>query len=179
MQTKFPKLAFIFSILFFIATCFGYYFLATKINNNEDEFNAKTISWQMEASRRDGIRALNDSIKAIAEERANLDTHFAASSNVVPFFDSIEALGPKVGVDAQVTSVELPVKDPGLIVGVSATGSFEGVYKFINLLENFPYELDFVSMDIHTKDTGGVTPKAGTKSQWVATFKVRLLTFIQ
>jgi hypothetical protein len=58
------------------------------------------------------------------------------------------------------------------------SGSFEAIYKFLNLLENSPYELDFLSMDMH-KMAPDVVVKGAQNLKWEAVFKIKLLTFVQ
>ena len=77
---------------------------------------------------------------------------------------------------------------------VKTPGTFDSLYKFLTLLENSPYELEFVGMDLTREgDFTSVaveTPADGTGAQtivppsikiprWQATFDVRLLSFIQ
>jgi len=86
----------------------------------------------------------------MTNSQALLETHFIKSSDVVPFLNTIEALGPAVGASAEIDSVDTSPDGASLIVELQASGSFGAVYKFLTLLENSPYELNFLSMDIHT-----------------------------
>jgi hypothetical protein len=65
-----------------------------------------------------------------------------------------------------------------LLVGVKVAGVFEAVYKFLTLLENSPYEIEFLSMDIHKTLVTDVAGKSVGGSTWEAILKIRLLTFI-
>jgi len=58
-------------------------------------------------------------------------------------------LAPKAGTVAQIDLVNTLPNNAGLIVGMKVSGSFQAIYKFLTLLENSPYELDFLSMDMH------------------------------
>jgi len=119
--------------------------------------------WSEEAGRRNETNSLNVLLEKVAPSMAILQTHFAKSSDVVPFLDTIEKLAPKVGATAAVDSVIASSDNTGLVVGLKASGSFEAVYKFLTLLENSPYELDFISMDIQKVD-----------KKWEAVFKIQL-----
>ena len=177
MQNNFSKLSILLSSLFVILSCFAFFFLYREIQNNEDKSQKSNIEWQIEANKRDKLRSLNDSIKDIDKERGLLETHFAKSSDVTEFFNSIEALAHSTGAIPEVSSADI-TKDGGLLVGVKATGSFTSLYKFLMLLENFPYQLDFVSVDMLKQD-GGDPKKVGKFSPWQITLKMRLLDFIQ
>ena len=51
-------------------------------------------------------------------------------------------------------------------MAIKASGSFEALYKFLTLLENSPYELDFISMDI--QKLGGEIVAMGTVKEILA-----------
>ncbi|MEI8175115.1 MAG: hypothetical protein WCG28_04155, partial [bacterium] len=106
-----------------------------------------------------------------------LGTHFAQSSNIVPFLDIIEGLATKVGTKAEVTSVDPLGDNAGLSVGMKASGSFSSVYKFITLLENSPYELEFVSMNIQKGIEADA--KGNVSEVWNAIFRLKLLSFME
>ncbi len=125
--------------------------------------------WQTEANRRNEIKTLNDSVKMIEEEKIRLETHFAKSSDIVPFLDTIEGLAPKVSVETEVSAVDVAEDHSGLLIGMKASGTFSGLYKFLTLLENSPYELKFIGMDINKE----------TASKWNAVFQIKLLSFIE
>lgn len=131
--------------------------------------------WHTEASRREEIKSLNRSMEMIEEERASLQAHFAQSADVVLFLDAIEGLAPKAGVKAEVLSVDTVDKEAGLRMNMKASGSFEEIYKFLTLLENAPYELEFISIDMQKK----IGQTSGKKPLWEAIFKIKLLSFIK
>ena len=179
MKNNFPKIPFFISILFFCLFFLAFLYLYKEINNNDEESQSAESEWQIEAQRRDEIRALENSVKIIEEERARLETHFARSSDVVPFLDTIEGLASRVGAKAEITSVDIMKDHTGLMVEMKTSGTFGGLYKFLTLLENSPYELEFISMDLNR---GVVSSGSGTdiKSlKWDATFRIKLLSFIE
>lgn len=179
MQNSFPKKSFLISTTFMILSCLGFFFFLQVINNSNKELQTKEGEWQNEEQRRDGIKMLERSVKAIEGERAQLETHFAQSSDIVPFLDTIEGLAPKVSVKAEVTSVDVLSDSGGLLVGMNASGTFSNLYKFLTLLENSPYELEFISMDMH-KETGvSVEGKNTTLPKWNVIFKIKLLSFMK
>ena len=177
MKNNFPKIPLILSAIFFVFFGFAFVFLYTKINDNNQKAEQGTIAWQTEALQRDEIKSLNHSIQMIADDRALLETHFAKSSDIVPFLDTIEKLAPEVGAKAEVSSVNTPA-DNGLTVGLKASGSFEAIYKFLTLLENSPYELDFLSMDMHKLTGPSASGENIQNPGWEAVFKIQLLSFI-
>ena len=95
----------------------------------------------------------------------------------MPFLDTIEALALKAKAKAEVILVDVPKNTTTLVVEVRAEGSFDGVYKFLNLLENSPYEIEFISVDM--QKSGVSDPKNKEPSKWTSSLKIRLLSFIK
>ncbi len=178
MQRNLVLLSISFSVIFFTISLFSFSFFNREIDNNKREFKLDWEEWHKEAVRRDEMRTLDSSVKLIEKERAELDTHFAKSSDIVPLLNTIESLAPKVGAKAEVTSVDILNYNMGLLVGVKASGTFAGLYKFMTLLENSPYELEFLSMQISKE--GGVTIgiKNVVSAKWSLFLKIKLLSFI-
>ncbi|MEI7709340.1 MAG: hypothetical protein WCI76_01340 [bacterium] len=177
MKNNFPKIALATSTIFLAFSCVSFWYFYNMINTNELESQSKENEWQNEAKRRDDIKALDHSVKIITEERGLLETHFAQRSDVVPFLDTIEKLATKVGAIASVTSVDISKDSADFYVGMTASGTFDGLYRFLTLLENSPYQLDFSSISLHAETATGAKSSASPK--WNATFKIKLLTFIQ
>src|SRR3989344_7948931 len=169
MQSNLPKISLILSTLFLlIAVSLLSYFLR-EVNNNVKESELAETELYGETLKRSEITILNNSVKKIVTERAELETHFARSSDIVPFLNTLEEMGKGVGALAEVSSVDVLKDSPGLLVGLKATGTFGSLYKFLMLLENAPKELQILSMDMH-KDVGAET------SLWNVQFKIKLLS---
>lgn len=179
-QNNFFRIPLLFSVIFFCLSFLAVFFLNREINNNNHAAQSREQEWQTEMQRREEIKALDRSVKIIEGERGQLETHFAKSSDVVPFLDMIEGLASKVEAKAEVTSVDILEDSTGLMVGMKATGTFSGLYRFLTLLENSPYALEFVGMDLHKETaSGGAESKNVTISKWNVIFKLKLLSFIQ
>lgn len=175
MKNKFQKILLLVSIAFLPVFCFAFVFLYKEINTNNNKTQQDEINLQAETLRRDNIASLNQSLQKIASDRVLLDSHFIKSSDIVPFLNIIEKLASEAEVSAQIDSVDLKADNSELTVGFKASGEFEAIYKFLTLLENSPYELEFVLMDIHKL----VLPEAsGKNSNWEGVFKIKLLSFV-
>lgn len=179
MKNYFPKIPLLLSITFFAILVAAFMFSFQQINNENLEAQLKEGEWHNETERREEIKSLNRSIKIIETEREKLETHFARSSDIVPFLDTIEGLAPKVGVKAEVSSVNILEDHSGLLVVMAAAGTFEGVYKFLILLENSPYELEFTGIDMQRQVGVFTGPKGKQVPIWGATFKIKLLSFVE
>ena len=137
MQSNFPKTPLVISILFLIFSVFAFFFSYKSIQSNDKKAEEASIQWHRESLKREEIRQLDNSVKLIEKERMELETHFAKSSNVVPYLDMFEKLALNVGSVAEITSVNILEDGSGLSVGVKASGSFANIYKFITLC-NYP-----------------------------------------
>lgn len=174
MKNNFPKISFLIFLLLFCVLLFVLLFSYGAINKNDKESQQKESKWQNEALRRDELRVLDRSIDIIEDERAQLETHFAKSSDVVPFLDTIERLAGKVNSHAEVTSVDVLKDRTGLMVGMKASGTFANLYRFLTLLENSPYELEFASVDMQR----GTENKNIKTPEWDLVLKMKLLSFV-
>ena len=176
---KFQKTPLFLSVIFLVFSCFVFLFFYEEIQNNSKTSELAQITWQSEANKRNETQSLNRSLQMTEQERTLLETHFIRSSDVVPFLDMIEKLAPEVGARVEISLVDIPKDNSGLIVEMKVTGIFEALYKFLTLLENSPYELDFISMDIQKLGGEIVSDKIRLFSQWSAIFRIKLLSFIQ
>lgn len=178
MKNNFPKILFFFSIIFFLLSLVAFLFFYRTINFRNQQSQLKEEKWQIEANRREGIKMLNNSVKMVTEEKTKLESHFAQSSDIVPFLDTVETLAAKVEVKAEITSVDIAEDHSGLTIGVKTSGTFSGLYKFLTLLENSPYELKFVGMDMKRESILDSSGKNIATAKWNATFRIKLLSFI-
>ena len=180
MKYNFPKSLFFLSIVLLVFSSLSFVFLYKKIKENQTVSAQKMEEWQVENQKRNNIKSLEHLVQSVDREKNILDSHFAQSSDIVPFLNMFEKLAPQTKAKAEVMNVSEDSK--GLIVQVKALGSFESVYKFLLLLENSPYELEFVSMDmqkIATNDTSGTKSTKTKVPEWSAVFDVKLLSFVK
>jgi hypothetical protein len=180
MKNNLNKILITSSILSLVFSSAVFFFISNRIDVNEKIFRDNETEWQREADRRDEIRSQNSSIKKIEKEKELLEVHFAKSSNIVPFLDSVEAIGKKVEVKAEVTAVDIPDKSGILNIEMKAVGSFEKLYKFILLLENSSYELEFYSLNIEKENTtiSSNSSKTTGLPDWQLNLKMELLSFV-
>ncbi len=178
MKSNFPKMSLLVSFTFLLILSVSFFAAYKTIGNNHEESKSKEDEWSRESLRLDEIKALARSIKIIEGERVQLETHFARSSDVVPFLDSIEEMARKVSATAEVTSVDVAEDKKTLVVGMKASGSFGNLYRLLTLLENSPYALEFLGVDLRT---GAGSTEEGDKAtpRWEVLFKMKLLSFVE
>lgn len=202
MKTAFPtKIYTIFTVLI-IGLALAYYFGYSKIIENNKKAEEYAAQFDTETNKERELSILNNSIDSIKEDRARLNTHFAYSSDVVPFLNTVESLATKVGVKAETSSVDVVEGEASLSVRVKASGSFANIYKYLTLLENSEYLIEINGFTMERVETAAVevtlppettseTGELGTEpitqplpsvpreAKWDATFDLKLLSFIK
>ena len=158
-----------FMIFFFLV----FYFLYHRIESSHKLSEEMSIKWLEEANRRDETENFAKAIKIAEPEIAKLESHFADNSDLVPFLNTIEGIAPKAGVEAETTDVDISQDKKNLILGLKARGSFDAVYKFITLIENSSYEMEFIYLDIFRSSGQGDV----SGPMWEATMRLKLITF--
>jgi hypothetical protein len=176
---KFQKMPLFFAIVFLAASMLAFFFLYKQIDNNTKTAEQAQTDWQAESDRRGEVESLDLLLKSTEEERGTLESHFAQSSDVVPFLDTIQQLAVSSKATSAIASVAILQDKTGLMIDVNASGSFASVYKFLTLLENSPYELNFTSVDLKTNESVSADGKTTPTQKWEADFQIKLLSFIQ
>ena len=180
MKNNFPKMSLLFSIIFLAFSLSAFLFLYKEVDKNNKISQRVLTDWQAEANKQDQIKSLDRSMKMIEKEKVLLESHFAASSDIVPFLDTIEKLASQAGTKAEILSVDIAKDNPSLMVQMKTSGSFSSIYKFLELLENSSYELEFVLVDIKSTSAEDISVQKGVKiPQWEAVFGIKLLSFVQ
>jgi len=180
MKYRLKKTPLIFSVIFLLIS--GIIFSVTywKIKTDTETTKQSETAYQTEAIKRNEIKTLNNYFKSIEKEKAQFETHFVQSSDVVPFLNTLESLAESVGTKAEVNSINVGTKEDekGLFVEIKDVGRFEQVYKFLTLLENSPYELEFVSVDLHSISLFEEAKTVQKVHTWEAVLKLKLISFI-
>lgn len=179
MKHAFKKVSLILSITLFISSCGVFLFVFREIDKNIKKGEQLQIEWRKEDMRRDEIKSFDRSFKAIEGQSTELETHFAKSSDIVPFLNSLEGTATLAHVKAEVSSVDVLSDKTGLGVSMNAHGNFSQIYKFLTLLENFPYELEILSVDLRKGGAPEALGQSDTLPNWVAIFRIKLLSFTQ
>lgn len=166
-----------FSFMFFLFTCLFFVFLLIRIKFNEEDTRRINFDWQVESERREEVRSLSFFIKQISKEKETFESYFVNESTLVNFLNVLEGVGNSVGVSVEVNSFE-PQRDSttGLILNIKSAGDFVSLYKFIKLLENSPYEMEVISLDMQKL---GFLNDVSAKSNWSASISIRLVNYLQ
>jgi hypothetical protein len=147
-----------------------------KKNKNFVELLKKTEELEQKNEK---IKVLNESVQDVFDQKILLDKYFARKSDVVPFLDSMQSLATEAGTKGNFSFVDLSVDGLGLEVQMNVEGRFEGVYRFIKILENSPYVFEFTEMSLQRKDP--MLTEDGSvvlNPVWILNLKMKLISFI-
>jgi Tfp pilus assembly protein PilO len=172
MQNKSHIIILIVSMVFCAVIAGATWFMYAWTEKKYSEIETAQAAWKGEEARRAQIRDLERTLDDLALEQQELERHFSRSADVVPLLDTLERAGTSSGASAEVLSVDRIDEGNSIEIGIRATGTFAAVYKFILLLENAPYELEFTSLDIKR------TFSDGEEVKWEGFFKVKILSFL-
>lgn len=166
------------SFIVFLVACTSFVLLLMQIRNNKKISDKAEVEWQTESTKRYDLNSLERSLKNIQEERNALESHFVSEDAVVPFLNYIEGLGKVVNIKTQIVSVDNNTKDkegPSLMIGVQTQGSFENNYKFLELLENAAYELQFPNVELRRQTA---LAEDSLSPVWTGNFKLKVISFV-
>lgn len=182
MKNKFKKSFLIIPVALFIFLAVSFCFIFKEIKQNKEIAKQAKISFEEEILRRQETKDFNNFFKSIEEEKKLFETHFVQSSGIVPFLNTIEKMAESVDTKAEVSFLEVAKDNTGLILEMKNAGSFLGVYKFLMLLENSSYELEFLSVEMHPVLDGGFEESENkipaNSNNWEAVFKIKLISFV-
>lgn len=172
MQNKLQIIMLVASVVFFLAIFGAVWFLYDLTENKYRGVEEAQARWQAEEDHRAEVKQLERMLEEKKDARAELDKHFSRSSDVVPLLDSLEEAGASVAAKAEVSSVDRIEEGKFLLVGLKVSGDWNALYKFIILLENSPYELEFTSLDIKKAFS------EGGKTAWDGFLEIKVLSFL-
>jgi hypothetical protein len=62
-----------------------------------------------------------------------------------------------------------------LVVGIKTEATWSSLYRFLSLLENSTYELEFVSLNLHKTKS---LDEGVEDTEWEGSFTIKLLSFV-
>lgn len=166
--TRTKKICLIIILLNFVAVA-AYIFLFLEmqaINQNTRNLAAALAETKKQ---NEALGLLKDALGKTAGDRQKLDSFFVASDGVVNFLDWIEGLANRE-LTVAVNSVAIENVEPpqntleALHLSVGTTGTWQGVFRFLELMETAPYKITINHATLlKTGNGGGGAPGAGGK----------------
>lgn len=123
-------------------------FLGRQLANDANRVIAIHQELYTTARGKEGLAFAAKTLAETTESRAIVAGAFLRGSELISFIEKLESLAKTAGVDFNLDEPKsLAGKTGGLHLTFSATGSFTGLYRFLALLENLPYRIDWNSLD--------------------------------
>lgn len=166
---------------------YAFFFVAIKNKNRSIvEFLSKNEEL---AGRESRLRFSKSSLKIEQSNIDKLSSYFVKESDIVSFAKKIEALSAESG-----TTLSLELLEPGVVEGsipvlnfrVKAKGGFSEVMKLMALLENYPVNFEWKSVNLIRDDSSAVptvaqnvkTPRS-VAPQWIITVSLSAFNFLK
>lgn len=162
-----------FSFLLLLGVLGGTYFFYKQIVIVKEFTMQKQNEWQVEENRRNEIKNLERSVKNLAQEKKELDSHFVSSDDPVDFLNNLELMASSVGALAEVNTVGTVENNSTLIINLKVNGSFDSLFRFLTLLENSFYIIEVQSLSLNT----AISEVKNLNPKWDMNLQVKLITF--
>ena len=158
MKKNYTTPIFIFSILTSILViCLFIFFLKVIKNKNE---HASVVLTTLEEKMKEKENAIMFS-KKVAEIKLlqdSINSHLVNPNKMDSFVGYLEEIGPSLGSEVVVNSIEIPPKTQNIIsFQLSVVGTFQKVMETITFLENIPYQISITQVYLN-KDIKQLTP---------------------
>lgn len=143
MKRKKTTLIFIIStiITLLVVGIIVFSFRIIKIKN--ENTSTMTLALQTKKKEKDNALLFAAKITEIDALLTSMDSRFIDSDKIDTFVSYLEEIGPTLGSEITVKSVEVPEKVKNTIIfSLMITGSFNDVVKTIALIENIPYQIN-------------------------------------
>ncbi|HEY0010984.1 MAG TPA: hypothetical protein VGB97_03710 [Candidatus Paceibacterota bacterium] len=177
-MTRRLPINFILAIALLVAALAGYWFWYGTVTKVAAEAAELTQSVRERGEAGGRAAAARHALDDLAADEAAVYQHFVGTDDVVPFLESIEMTGQRLGARVEVVSVgNVPAKpqQPALIqVSLTITGSFDAVMRTIGAIEYQVYDTTLSSLVIDSPSgvstwTAAATYLVGAKPQATTT----------
>ncbi len=175
---KKTKVVFIVAVFFVFAMVVVYISMFTMIKNKTTAYTEMAQTTQAQIDVFYTLTNQKKLISSTADSRDQLTSYFVDQGSVGNFFEQLEEIAEKTGVEFSVISARLgKTSDEGLRVQVSADGTFRNVYYFLTLLEAAPFGINITTLDMHTNSVDEVSIE--TRQPWRGTFDIEVVTYLE
>lgn len=127
-------------------------------------------------------KILADTLSRLKKEKEIIDTVFLKEEDFVRLIKSLESIGDNSGVVLKISSILSSAgEETKPKISFVAKGSFEQIFRYMNMLENLPYLviIDTVSLQNiqDAKDKPDDSKKSAVSREWQALFNLRLESY--
>jgi hypothetical protein len=148
------------------------------MNTYHTKFLELTNLYKEKEIKTNETKALDKLISEIGNEIKVIDSHFLKTEDIAPFLDELESNAKELDIKGEVVSVDSLTTDQGLYLNIKAEGTFDNLYKFLKLLENYKYELQIVDVKLVKGPSSLSEDGAISIPDWSAYIKIKIISLI-
>jgi hypothetical protein len=147
----------IFSILVLIALCGAYYTCLSLVSVESARVAVLQTSADAKSEDSARIAQAKSTLTMLATEESDVNGHFVATANIVPYLESLQATGKALSTKVQVVSVAADKTPPSghLTLSLSIVGPFDAVLRTLGSYENAPTDTSLTSLTLDTTGLSG------------------------
>lgn len=165
------------SVFIVLTAVSGVFFLFLKVLSERDSVTElkKTILQNNKKSEENKI--LTDAIDRLKKEKETISAIFLKEEDFVRLIKSLESAGEASGVSLKINSIS-PTdidKKTNPQVSFTAKGSFERIFRYMNMLENIPYLTTIENVAL--QNIQDAKDKSLSGRGWQALFNLRLESY--
>lgn len=125
---------------------------------------------QTNGERASRIAAANATLATLGNDESAVGKYFVSSASLVPFLESLQSTGERLGATVTVSSVSSGTRKGRAEISLNGTvsGSFDSVMRFIGSVEYAPYSVTVEQLSVSGGTVSGAASAAVSK--WTATF---------
>ena len=141
------------------------------IGKKEQNISGLLVTIQEESKKTLQIKTLTDVVENSTKDRAELETYFIKTEDIVGFIEKVEALGASAGIGTDIKGVNVLGEGGSYLqMELETKGSLRGTLQFLTLMELLPGALSF--------DKVFMTESIKEKEKvWEGSFAVRVFSF--
>ena len=175
-------------VIFINLICIGIsVFLFLTIQSKNRSIGVMQSSIESILGANDQSVVLKNVLDETKKDRQKIQEFFVDKDSIADFLEYIESLGKSAGVKASVSVLSEEdhfsvsgMKAPVLKLVIGATGSWQGIYRYLNLLENLPYREEISAVSLRSQVgtsfvADGKNVQSKKAEEWSGTFELNIL----
>lgn len=120
---------------------------------------------------------LRKEIISISQDKEKIDLLFLKEQEIINLIEKFESVASESGVDLKINSISFAGEDKSQPhFNMAAEGSFGQIFKYVTLLENFPYILEIDRLNLQKTESGASGDK-NIQNKWRVNFEIILKTY--
>lgn len=169
-------------ILIVLVAGLGVFFLFFKVSSERKSIIELKKTMLQNNKKSEENKILADTLNRLKKEKEIIDAVFLKEEDFVRLIKSLESAGDISGVALKINSIS-PAnidKKTNPQVSFTAKGSFEQIFKHMNMIENLPYLVTIESVSLQNIQDAKDKPdnyKPPLSREWQALFSLRLESY--